>query len=50
MRHSQILSHRTLRAVTVYVRPLFKKVIANLTVVDNDVRHTQHLEENKAPL
>ena len=48
--HSQILGHGVPRAVAVYVGPLVKKLIANPSIVDNHVRHMQHLEENKPPL
>jgi hypothetical protein len=48
-KYSQIHGHRAVRAVTIYARPLVKKLIANTAIIYNDVRHMQHLEENKPP-
>ena len=44
------MGHRAPRAVAIYVGPLVKKLGANRAIIDNHVRHMQHLEENKPPL
>lgn len=48
--YSQILGHRVPRAVAVYVGALLQQIVANSVIVDNDVGHMQHLEEDKSAL